>query len=66
MGVRFKMFAAIFMWVLMIICLVLAVVNFSQRPIETVAGCSLLGVGLVGLIGGCLLSRPARPRSRLR
>ena len=65
MGVRFRMFAAVFMWVLMIICLVLAVVNFSQRPVETAMGCGMLGVGIVGLIGGCILSRPARPRSRV-
>ena len=66
MMVRFKMVAAIFMWVLAIICLILAVVNFSQRPIETFAGCSLLGVGIVALIGGWLISRPVHPRRRLR
>mgnify|MGYP000919177132 CR=1 FL=1 len=66
MRIRFKMFAAIFMWVLAVICLVLAVVNFSQRPVESVAGCSLLAVGAVGLLGGWLLSRPARSRNRLR
>ena len=66
MEVRFRMFAAIFLWVLAIICLVLAVVNFLQRPVEAIAGAGMLGVGVISVVGGLLLSRPARPRSRLR
>uniref|UniRef100_UPI0030C6E32A DUF3165 family protein n=1 Tax=Arachnia propionica TaxID=1750 RepID=UPI0030C6E32A len=66
MEVRFRMFAAIFLWVLAIICLVLAVVNFMQRPVEAVVGTGMFVVGFLSLLGGLFLSRPARPRSRLR